>query len=147
MDNPTSTENNQFEPSDRSEARQQRREARRSQSGARGSSTLIAGTILVVLGAVLLLENMGGFNMPIRNWWSLFILIPAIGAFERALRIYRENNNLWTAAARSALLGGLVLLLIVGIFLFDLNWTLFGPLLIILAGIGILVNAVLPGKA
>jgi hypothetical protein len=54
--------------------------------------------------------------------------------------MYRAAGNQLTAPARSSLLVGLVMLFISAVFLFDLNWSLFGPILLILAGIAILVT-------
>jgi hypothetical protein len=123
------------DPFDRREARRQRR-AERLANPSRG---WIAGVILIVIGAILLLQNTG-INIPLRNWWSLFILIPAIGALSNALRLYQDADNQLTPAARSSLFGGLVLLLITAMFLFNLSWTLFGPVILILVGLGILLN-------
>jgi len=129
------------EPLDRHEARRQRREARRAEFGAPSSGgTWIAGLILIVLGVAFLMQNMGMFLIPFTNWWALFILIPAIGAFDRAFRAYRNADNQLTATVRGSLLVGLILTIISGLFLFNLNWTFFGPIVIILVGLGILLN-------
>jgi len=39
-----------------------------------------------------------------------------------------------------------VLTLVTAIFLFNLSWTYFGPALIILAGLGILMNGIFMGR-
>lgn len=134
------------QPFDRREARRQRRESRRAALGApsRGG-TLILGTILVLLGVAFLMQNMG-FIFPFKNWGALFILIPAFGAFDRAWRIYRNAGDQLNAQVGGAILVGLVLTIVTGLILFDLNWTFFGPLLIILTGAGILVNSMLSEK-
>jgi len=49
-------------------------------------------------------------------------------------------------ASLDALLLSLVLTLVTAVFLFDLNWVFFGPALIILTGIGIVVNALVDGR-
>jgi len=135
------------DPFDRHAARQQRREARRAALGAPSShSTWIVGLILIVLGIAFLMQNLGIFLFPFTNWWALFILIPAIGACDRAFRAYKYANNQWTALARNSLFFGLILFIVTGILLFNLNWNLFGPLLIILIGLGILVNALVTSK-
>jgi len=74
----------------------------------------------------------------------LFILLPALGAFGAAWRSYQNEGRL-TASARGSLVGGLVLVLIAAIFLFGLDWGLLGPVVIILAGAGLLLNTLLPG--
>jgi len=137
----------QPEPLDRHEARRQRQEARHAAFGTRsGSRAWMAGLILILLGIAILMRNMGIASFPLNNWWSLFILIPAIGAFDTAIRMYRAAGNQLTAPARGSLLVGLVLTLVTAIFLFELSWAIFGPILIILTGISLLANAILPGK-
>jgi uncharacterized membrane protein len=132
------------EPFDRHAARMQRREARRAALGtpSRGS-TWITGLIMILLGVAFLLRTTGTFDFPLNNWWALFILIPAIGAFDTALRIYRNSNNQLTAPAGGSLIVGLVLTFVTASFLFNLNWDIFGPVILILAGIGILAVAIL----
>ena len=129
---------NQPEPMDRREARRQRRAERFADPSRPGS--WVVGLILILLGGLFLLRNTGMFDIPLRNWWALFILIPAIGALDSARRMYQAAGGQLTAPARGSLLVGLVLLLVTAVFLFDLNWSLFGPILIILAGIAILVS-------
>jgi hypothetical protein len=142
MNEQTPTNNVQSDDLSRRELRRQRREERR----AGGGLTWVAGLILIVLGTAFLLQNLGTFNIPLNNWWALFILIPALGAFDAAYRAYRSAGNRLSIAARGSLLGGLILTLVTATFLFNLDWRYFGPVLIILAGLGILVNVALPGR-
>jgi FtsH-binding integral membrane protein len=131
------------EPMDRREARRQRR-AERLADPSRGGSW-VAGVILIVLGGAFLMQNMGSYRFPLQNWWALFILIPAVGAFDTAFRTYR-NAGTFTNTARGSLLVGIVLTLVTAIFLFNLSWTYFGPALIILAGLGILFNSMFTSR-
>jgi peptidoglycan/LPS O-acetylase OafA/YrhL len=126
------------EPLDRREARRQRR-AERLADPSRGSAWIV-GLILIVLGTMFLMNNMGTFNIPIKNWWALFILIPAVGSFDTALRAYRNAGDRLDRVARSSLLVGLVLTFVTVMFLFDLSWGFFGPVLLILAGIGLVLS-------
>jgi hypothetical protein len=121
---------------DRREARRQRRLERLADPSRGGAWA--AGLIMIILGGIFLLRNTGTFDIPLRNWWALFILIPAIGSLDTARRHYRSAGNQLTAPARGSLLVGLVLTFVTATFLFELNWSYFGPVLIILAGIGIL---------
>ena len=133
-------QNNQ--PFNRRDARRQRRADRRTSLGAPTSSgTLVLGVILIVLGGAFLMQNMGTFIFPWKNWGALFILIPAIGALERAYRFYRNADNQLTTQAGGALLVGFVLIVVTVLILFELSWTYFGPILVIMVGFGILVNA------
>jgi uncharacterized membrane protein len=132
---------------DRQEARRQRREARRAALGtpSRGS-TWVTGLIMILLGVAFLLRTTGTFSFPLNNWWALFILIPAIGAFDTAIRIYRHSENGLTVPAGGSLLVGLVLTFVTASFLFNLNWSFFGPVILILTGIGILAITMLGRK-
>jgi len=129
---------NQPEPLDRRETRRQRREERLADPSRAG--TWVVGVILIVLGGMFLMRNIGTFDFPLNNWWALFILIPAVGSFENALRLYRNAGNQFDVRARSALLIGIFLTFITIMFLFDISWTFVGPILIILVGIAILFN-------
>lgn len=130
----------QSEPRSRREARAQRRAA----AGASGLvGSWIAGLILILLGIAFFLQNLGTFVFPLDNWWALFILIPAVATLERAIHAYRSAGNRWTVTARGSLLSGVVLVLITLIFLLEFDWVIFGPVLIMLAGVGILLNALL----
>jgi hypothetical protein len=118
--------------------RAQRRAAR---AARRSGSGWIGGIVLLLLGGVLLLQNFG--VVYAFNWWALFILIPALGAFGAAWTVYRQTGHLG-AAARGSLLGGILLLMVAAAFLLNLNWALVGPVLLILAGFGVLMNMMLP---
>jgi hypothetical protein len=133
-------ENNQspLEDNDHSTARQQRIEERR-----RGrSGSWVAGAILILIGIFIMLNNLTGFTLE--NWWALFIMIPALGAFGNAWRAYQNDGRL-SGQARASLISGFILTMVTAVFLLNLNWTLLGPVLLILAGVGILLNVILPG--
>jgi hypothetical protein len=116
------------------------------QSEEPGRSSWIIGVILIVLGGSFLIQNMGLVSFRFMNWWAFFILIPAIGAFNRALRYYRNANNQFTSQVSGSFLLGVVLSLVAVSFLFNIGWTYFGPILIILAGLGILLKAMVDRK-
>jgi len=128
------------EPLSRREARRQRREQRLADPSL-GSAWLV-GIILIVLGGLFLMRTMRT-DIPLTNWWALFILIPAFGSFSAAWRMYREADNRLTIAARSSLLVGLVLTFITFMFLFEISWTYVGPILIIVVGVAIILNYVI----
>ena len=130
----------QSETIDQKSDRQQRLEERRER---RSRNSWIGGAVLILIGVILLLQNLG--KTVLENWWALFILIPALGAFANAWRSYQEAGGHLTGSARGSLLGGFILTMVAAIFLFNLNWALLGPILLILAGIGIFVNVILPG--
>jgi len=134
------------EPLDRRESRRQRRMDRREALGMPGGSTWVVGVILILLGGMFLMQNMGRFYFPFTNWWALFILLPALGAFERAYHAYRNAGNQFTAFVRNSAFVGLILTMVAGMFLFNLSWTYLGPIMIILVGVGILANSMISTK-
>jgi len=101
----------------------------------------IGGAILVLIGVIFLVQNLTSFSLA--NWWALFILIPAASAFGRAYKAYQENGRL-SGSARGGLAGGLVLTFIAFVFLFNLDFGRLWPVFLILGGIGLLINALLP---
>jgi len=127
------------QPLDRRAARRARRAERRA---ARYGGAWLVGAALIILGVIFMLQNMGALQL--NNWWALFFLLPAAGSFATAYGSYR-NQGRFTATSRGALIGGLVLTALAALFLFDLDWGKLWPVLLILAGIGALVNALLPG--
>ena len=93
---------------------------------------------LIVVGGVLLLRNLlevgGNFN-----WWAIFILIPAAGSFSGAFAAARHSGR-FNAAARSSLGSGLVVLTVALIFLFNLDWGTWWPLMLIVPGISMILS-------
>jgi hypothetical protein len=101
----------------------------------------IGGAILILLGVVFLLQNL---NIPfLANWWALFILIPAFGAFVAAWEGYQSNGRLTRGGAGSLAVGGLLTILALA-FLLNLNVGLFWPILLIAGGLVLLGTALLP---
>ena len=91
---PNNATNEQAEPKSWREERWERRQARRAALGGSSSAgALIAGLLLVILGVVFLLQNLGNIAISLKNWGALFILIPAVAAFDRAYRLYRTAGN------------------------------------------------------
>jgi hypothetical protein len=117
------------------------REQRRATRWSRGYGGWMGDALLILLGVIFLLQNFGP-AYPF-NWWALFILIPALGAFGAAWNWYKQTGQ-FGAPARGALIGGVVLTLAAVGLLFNLAWGLVLPVLLILAGIALLVNLMLP---
>ncbi len=126
---------------DRRNARERWREERRAGRGY-GGGAWIGGAILVALGVIFLVQNLTGFEL--RNWWALFILLPAIGTLGNAINQYQAAGGHLNASARGSLVAGLVLTLIAVAFLVGIN-NLFWPILLIILGLGLLLNVFLPG--
>jgi hypothetical protein len=120
-----------------------RREARRQRLAdpSRGGTWMV-GIILILLGGVFLVRTTGIVDIPLTNWWALFILMPAFGALSAAWRTYLEEGHL-NGPARISMLVGLVLTFIAFMFLFGISWAYVGPILIIVVGIAIILNYVI----
>jgi hypothetical protein len=118
------------------EARREERQARRGSSGA-----WIGGVILILLGVIFLLLSIRGFYL--NNWWALFILIPAFGSFADAWNAYSQTGQL-TRRVRGGVISGCVFLLITATFLFNWNWGVVLPVLLIIWGVTLLLNSLLP---
>ena len=117
--------------------REARREERRARRGS-NSTAWVGGVILIVLGVILLLQSVRGFYL--NNWWALFILIPAFGALADAWNRYRQDGRL-NRRVRGALITGGVFLLITATFLFNWNWGIVLPVLLIVWGVTLLLNS------
>jgi hypothetical protein len=100
-----------------------------------------AGAVLIALGILFMAHNMGALNLI--NTWALFILFPAAGALGAGWKVRQMAGGRLTTPARVALFGGFMLVCLAGVFLFDLSWVSIGPVLIILAGIGLIIHFIL----
>ncbi len=89
---------------------------------------------------IFLLQNVRGFYL--NNWWALFLLIPALGSFADAWNIYRQQGRL-NRRVRGELVSGCVFLLITVTFLFNLNWGIVLPVLLIIWGLSMLLNSLI----
>jgi hypothetical protein len=99
----------------------------------------IAGGVLILIGIVFIVRNVSGLYFD--NWWALFILIPALGSLVTAWQMFERNGRRFTAASRGPLIGGIVLLAVTAVFLFNVDWGKVWPLFIILVGLGILLSS------
>ncbi len=98
----------------------------------------VLGGILILIGSIFLLQNMTNFNIGNWNWWALFILIPALGSLSRAWAVYRTEGQA-NEAVRGPLVGGVVLLLVTSMLLFNLSWGMLWPLFLIIFGVAALI--------
>jgi hypothetical protein len=93
---------------------------------------------LIVIGGVLLMRNLLNIN-GVFNWWAIFILIPAAGSLSASFSTTRRHG-FFNATARSSLGSGLVLLTLALIFLFNLDWEIWWPLMVIVPGISMILS-------
>ena len=126
--------------SDRLESRWERRQERRRMRY--GGGEWFLGIILIAAGALIYLQTMKIYVF--NNWWALFILIPALGSFVGAWRAYQASEGKFTRRVRGSAIAGLGFTAVAVVFLLGLNWTLFGPILLVLAGAGLIINGIFP---
>ena len=93
----------------------------------------LPGIILIGLGIIFLVENYFGYTL--RNWWALFILIPALASFSNAVEARRGGDN--EGAARAAF-AGVGFTALSAVFLLDLEVGRLWPVALIVVGIGLL---------
>jgi hypothetical protein len=106
----------------------------------RGDGSWVLGLALIVVGGILLAQQFIGLRLV--NWWALFLLIPAFGAFQSTARHFQERGTALSGSVTGSFITGLALLAVTVIFLFGLDWSTVWPIFIILAGIGALLGAV-----
>lgn len=109
----------------------------------RDSAPWGVGLILILIGGYLLLRNLNIALPFFLNWWALFILIPAISAFSNGWTEYRRAGRL-TSLARGKMIAAFFLTVLAGALLFGISSTYFWPVILILGGISLLVNGLLP---
>ncbi len=105
--------------------------------GHHSGGSWLPGLILVLIGLIFLAANLWEFQLD--NWWALFILIPAFGNFNNAYEKYRRTGRL-TRGARSSLGWGVFFVILSAAFLFNISWNFLWPILLILLGIGFIIN-------
>ena len=132
------------EPETRAEWRDQRqawrdwkRERRASgRHGWRGPG--LGGAVLLIIGVLLLMQNFG-YHLPDR-WWAAFLLIPAVGAFVGASRIYRAEGRLGREGT-AAMVAGFVFTAAATAIYSGIGWGIFWPAILIVIGAGILLRS------
>ena len=95
----------------------------------------IPGLALIGLGVVFLIQNYLG--REIHNWWALFILLPVFFTLERGYTSLQAGR---TAEAIGQLIGGLLLVALIVIFLFDLPFPQIWPIFLIIGGLSLLFS-------
>jgi len=95
----------------------------------------IPGVALIGLGVVFLVQNYLG--REIHNWWALFILLPVFFTLERGYTSLQAGR---TAEAIGQLIGGLLLVALIVIFLFDLPFGQIWPIFLIIGGLSLLFS-------
>ena len=106
-----------------------------SSRAARQYGSWIPGLALIGIGLVFLIQNYLG--REIHNWWALFILIPVFFMLERGYESFQVGRS---GEAVGQLMGGLVLVALIVIFLFDLPLGQLWPIFLIIGGLSLLFS-------
>ncbi len=96
-----------------------------------------SGLSLVALGVGLLVLN--GFKGSLENWWALFILLPAFALFYGGRAINRRTNGRLPFLARFNFAIGTLVLVVAGMFLINLDWSVWWPLMLMTPGFSMLI--------
>jgi uncharacterized membrane protein YhaH (DUF805 family) len=120
--------------------------AQRRQRRANRPDSWVWGAVLIAVGVFLLLQNMDLVSVSLRNWWALFIFIPAIGGFTTAVSQFRDAGR-WTAQVTGSVIGACVVSLVALTFLLGWNWGSIWPLFLIAGGVAALVGGLGERKA
>jgi phosphatidylserine synthase len=99
----------------------------------------IVGLAVIAVGLVFLGRNFG-MDLPLPDrWWALFILVPAGAALVSAARFYRIDGRPSSRVVGPATVGALMLATALILF-FDLEWSVYWPVMVIIVGLGILAR-------
>ncbi len=103
-----------------------------------GGGGLFVGLALIGLGVIFLLQSAFGLE-PIRNWWALFIFIPAVSNLSCGWNAYRSSGSL-AEGMENGLTTGILLSAVALIFLLGLGFGRWWPALLILLGLSLLLK-------
>jgi hypothetical protein len=95
------------------------------------------GLFLVLIGGALFVSRVLGIELE--NWWALFILMPALVMFGVGWMIPRRENGRFSFFSRLFFAAGLVVLVVAGMFLVNLDWSVWWPLMIVAPGAGLII--------
>lgn len=91
----------------------------------------MTGATLLVVGLILMIFKIG--VLSINNWWSLFIFLLALGFLGMGFRLKRDNGR-FPLVARLCIGLGAVVLTTGMMFLLDVDWTRWWPLMVTVPG-------------
>jgi hypothetical protein len=116
--------------------------------GRRHDGLIFTGVAAALLGAFFLTITLGPLTWPaLGRWWPVFVLIGGV-AFTAQWLARPEERGLLVPAALAMVVGVVALALTLGLAGFTLSDQIIRlwPLLLILAGLGLLANYVVSGR-
>lgn len=102
------------------------------QTGRRITPTGWGGVTLLLLGALFLWLNVS--PNAAENWWAVFILIPGLMFMGLAWAATVRSNGRFPFLIRSSVGISMILFTVTGIFLFNLSWASWWPLMVVVPG-------------
>jgi hypothetical protein len=110
-------------------------EKRRAKSG----QSVFWGLALIAVGVVVIMQQMGFIGAGFR-WWAIFILVPGFISLSGALSMFIRRRRV-SGAVRSMLGSGLIITTVGFLFLLNLPWGVYWPLMLVMFGFSIFLNA------
>ncbi len=100
---------------------------------------LVSGIVLITFGVVFLLDrfDVAEFSDVIRNWWPLFVIVPAIPKLFRQETLW---SGLWMLTMG-------IWFQLVTLRLFGLTWSNSWPIVLIAAGAGMIARTLIESSA
>lgn len=102
------------------------------------------GMLLVLLGLLLVCLNV--LKYRVENWWAIFVALPALLLFAVGQVLPRSDNGRYSAITRFFFASGFIVAVVAGMFLFNLNWGIWWPLMIVTPGVALLYLAGQPDQ-
>jgi hypothetical protein len=99
----------------------------------------ILGFIFIIGGVILIAQQLGWLGARY-NWWALFIMVPALASLGGGFSELQSSGK-FGAAVRAGLGGGLILMTLSLVFLFGLDWSVWWPLMVLVAGVAIFLES------
>jgi hypothetical protein len=97
------------------------------------------GTVLILSGWLFALSSTGLLG-PAFRWWALFILATALGLLTLAGLAWARSGSPFHWGARLSLSSGAVVLTVALIFLANLGWAVWWPLMLVVPGLVLVYN-------
>ncbi|MCB9421236.1 MAG: hypothetical protein H6667_15650 [Ardenticatenaceae bacterium] len=110
----------------------------------------LGGATLLFIGLTFIVANLLGAGR-LENWWGLFILLPGLlfvglGWQAQLQQAQLAGNGRFPFIARFSMGVGLVVLMVAILFLLNLNWGTWWPLMIVMPGVALWLVGGADGK-
>ena len=97
------------------------------------SGTDMGGAMLIFMGVALVAVNLLGLR-HLENWWSFFIFLPG-GLFWGVGQLLASRNGRSSFFSRSSKGIGLIIITVAFLFLLNLSWEVWWPVMLMMPGV------------